>query len=125
MSPAAVKSDWVNDEIDAAIELRRRGSMQTLQFVIALPCEMPLLLSSYKRVVAPDSQPYPPRDAAVRVNADAVLTHIAGGNDPPSDTYPWSISLAPEAPPVFDPPPLVYSSFPVRARLSPLPDEAG
>jgi hypothetical protein len=40
--------------------------MQTIQFVVAVPCEMPLLLSNYKRVVAPDGQPYPAREAANR-----------------------------------------------------------
>jgi formylglycine-generating enzyme required for sulfatase activity len=64
LSPTAVASDWVNDEIDAAIELRRRGSMQTIQFVIALPCEMPPLLSNYKRVVLPDGQPFSAVEAA-------------------------------------------------------------
>lgn len=69
LSPVAVDSDWVNDEIDAAVELRRRGSMQTIQFVIALQCEMPLLLSNYKRVIAPDGLPYPAQEAARRALA--------------------------------------------------------
>jgi formylglycine-generating enzyme required for sulfatase activity len=88
LSPAAVSSDWVNDEIDAAIELRRRGSMQTLQFVIALPCEMPLLLSNYKRVVAPDGQSYSAREAAVRALAVIQPSFSAVGTTSPASPQP-------------------------------------
>lgn len=49
LSPAAVESYWVNLEIGAAMDLERRGKLTILP-VVASPCEVPLLLSSYLRV---------------------------------------------------------------------------
>ena len=66
LSPAAVASDWVNAEIDAALDLVKDGSMQTVQFVIAAPCTVPLLLRRYKRIEQPDGTSFLPAIAAAR-----------------------------------------------------------
>lgn len=50
LSPAAVGSEWVNAEIDAALELLTEGILKTLTFVIAEPCVVPLLLRRWKRI---------------------------------------------------------------------------
>ncbi|HEX6122397.1 MAG TPA: toll/interleukin-1 receptor domain-containing protein [Ktedonobacterales bacterium] len=49
LSPAALQSPWVSREIDAAIHLENRGKLTILP-VVAQPCEVPLMLSGYKRV---------------------------------------------------------------------------
>ena len=75
--------------------------MQTIQFVIALPCEMPPLLSNYKRVVAPDGQPYSPLEAAVRTLAviEAISSNITPEtpqSTAPQATAPHAASTPPE-----------------------------
>ena len=67
LSPAAVESQWVNDEIDAALGLLREGRMRTVAFVTAERCDVPRLLRGYKRVEAADGAGYPPTAAAARV----------------------------------------------------------
>lgn len=67
LSPAAVESQWVNDEIDAALGLLREGTMRTVSFVTAEKCEVPRLLRGYKRVEPAGGAGYPPAEAAARV----------------------------------------------------------
>ena len=69
LSPTAADSEWVNKEIDAALTLRRRKSMQTIQFVTAMPCEVPLLLEGYKRIEQAGGLPFSPTEAARRALA--------------------------------------------------------
>src|SRR5690348_8980963 len=42
-SPDAVASDWVNAEIDAALDLLKDGVLHTITFVMARECVVPLL----------------------------------------------------------------------------------
>ncbi len=90
LSPAAVNSGWVNDEIDAARALRRKGSIETIQFVTAIPCDVPLLLEGYKRIEQPGGAAFPPQAAAMR--AYRVILDAHGGDPlpppPPPDTLP-------------------------------------
>ncbi|HEX6798289.1 MAG TPA: SUMF1/EgtB/PvdO family nonheme iron enzyme [Ktedonobacterales bacterium] len=67
LSPAAVESPWVNDEIDAALGLLREGQMRTVSFVTAEQCDVPRLLRGYKRIEAEGGAGYPPTEAAARV----------------------------------------------------------
>jgi hypothetical protein len=57
LSPAAVASQWVQAEIDAALELERTGKLQTFLPVIAVRCEVPLLLRRYRQIGMPDGSP--------------------------------------------------------------------
>jgi formylglycine-generating enzyme required for sulfatase activity len=66
LSPAAVASDWVNAEIDAALFLLGRGQLRSFLLVTAAPCDVPLLLQRYKRIEAPGGQGYAPGEAAIR-----------------------------------------------------------
>src|SRR6185437_16550112 len=49
-SPDSVASDWVNAEIDAALDLLKDGILQTITFVVARECAVPLLLRRWKRI---------------------------------------------------------------------------
>jgi formylglycine-generating enzyme required for sulfatase activity len=69
LSTAASGSEWVNTEIDAAIELLNEGKLQTLTFVVAEQCDVPLLLRRWKRIEGP-------RGAAVSVE-EAVTKTLA------------------------------------------------
>ncbi len=66
LSPAAVASDWVQAEIDAAVSLLHKGPLHTFQLVTAAPCEVPLLLQRYKRIEESNGQGYVPDQAATR-----------------------------------------------------------
>ena len=81
LSPAAVASDWVNDEIDAARGLLREGKMLTVSFVTAAQCDVPRLLRGYKRIELPGGLPYPPEEAAHK--ALEAITGVRGGDPPP------------------------------------------
>lgn len=50
LSPAAVASEWVNTEIDAALDLLGKRVLHTFTFVVAAACEVPLLLRRWKRI---------------------------------------------------------------------------
>jgi len=50
LSPAAVASQWVNREIDAALALLGEKQLTTFLLVTAAPCTVPLLLRGFKRV---------------------------------------------------------------------------
>src|SRR5512146_927220 len=67
LSPAAVESPWVNDEIDAALGLLREGKMHTISFVTALRCDVPRLLRGYKRIELASGEGCPPAEAAGRM----------------------------------------------------------
>lgn len=67
LSPAAVESPWVNDEIDAALGLLREGKMHTISFVTALRCDVPRLLRGYKRIELASGEGCPPAEAAGRI----------------------------------------------------------
>ncbi len=69
LSPAAVTSEWVNAEIDAALAMLNAGVVITFQIVTAVPCEVPLLLQRYKRIERSDGTGYPPAEAAKRALA--------------------------------------------------------
>ncbi len=93
LSPAAVTSEWVNTEIDAALSLLRKGSMRTIQFVTAVPCDVPPTLERYKRIEQAGGLPYSPAEAAIR--AYRVITEIASKHVlqsmPPRDAPPLPI----------------------------------
>ena len=65
-SPAALASDWVNAEIDAAIDLLREGHMQTFLPVVAVKCAISPLLRRYKRIEGHDGQPVSVAEAIAR-----------------------------------------------------------
>lgn len=67
LSPAAVTSEWVNAEIDAGLLLLGQSKLQSLMFVTAAACDVPLLLQRYKRIERPDGAGYDPAEAAERV----------------------------------------------------------
>lgn len=66
LSPTAVASEWVNAEIDAALELLKDGTLQTLTFVIAAPCNVPLLLRRWKRIEGIGGSPISVAEAVAR-----------------------------------------------------------
>lgn len=103
LSPASVASDWVNAEIDAALELLRDGHLKTFVFVLADSCTVPLLLRRYKRVEGPGGVPVPAPQAAVRV---ARLIASPEGSPPAqsqSAPTPRPASAAPAIPPAHFP----------------------
>lgn len=68
-SPDSVVSDWVNAEIDAAIELHKRGRIQTILFVMARECDVPLLLLGWKRIEGVNGSAVEAVEAAGRATA--------------------------------------------------------
>ncbi len=69
LSPTAVASEWVNTEIDAALELLQEGTLQTFTFVIAERCTVPLLLRRWKRIEGPGGAPVSVAEAVARTAA--------------------------------------------------------
>src|SRR5262249_14583327 len=65
-STAAVTSQWVNAEIDAAIELVHQGVLLSVVFVIAERCEVPLLLRRWKRLEGPGGTSISATEAVAR-----------------------------------------------------------
>lgn len=61
LSPDANTSDWVNAEIDAALFLLRGKKMKVFLPIVAVPCEVSLLLEGYKRI-----EGFSPEEAANR-----------------------------------------------------------
>src|SRR5579859_1216134 len=55
LSPAAVASDWVNMEIDAALALLRKQRLDSFLLVVARACDIPLTLEGFKRIEAPNT----------------------------------------------------------------------
>lgn len=76
LSPAAVASQWVNAEIDAALDLLGQGALRSFAFVIAQRCETPLLLRRWKRIEGSDGAPMSAQTAALR--AATILASEAG-----------------------------------------------
>lgn len=67
LSPAAVVSEWVNAEIDAALFLLGKGKLKSLLFVTATQCDVPPLLQRYKRIERPDGSGYAPAQVVSHV----------------------------------------------------------
>lgn len=67
LSPEAVASTWVNQEIAAALELLKDGQLKTFLLVPAKSSKLPPLLRGFKRVEQPNQEPYSPQEAASRV----------------------------------------------------------
>lgn len=98
LSPAAVASRWVNAEIDAALDLERSGRLRTFLPVVAVTCDMPLLLRGYKCVSGPGYTALPV-DEAVRLTVSALT---APGASPLAATLGSTLpssSVSPSSPP--------------------------
>lgn len=80
LSPAAVASDWVNTEIDAALDLHKRHIVETFALVMAAACEVPLLLRRWKRIEGPNGAPI----SVVKAVSKAVAILAPFASDPPS-----------------------------------------
>ena len=92
-SPAAVGSEWVNAEIDAAMELLREGTMRTLTFVVAEQCVVPLLLRRWKRIEQPGGAPVSIAEAVNRT-----LLIVSPAADPPQPQPRVATPPAPQPP---------------------------
>jgi formylglycine-generating enzyme required for sulfatase activity len=66
LSPASVASQWVNAEIDAALELVKERKLQTFLFVMAVRCAVPLLLRQWKRIEGPGGAAVDVAEAAAK-----------------------------------------------------------
>jgi formylglycine-generating enzyme required for sulfatase activity len=89
LTPASVASDWVNSEIDAALDLLKDGTLHTLTFVVAERCTVPLLLRRWKRIEGADGAPTGVAEAVART------LNILGQMPTPQAAAP-----APTAPPI-------------------------
>lgn len=69
LSPAAVASEWVNTEIDAALDLLGKRLLHTFTFVVATSCEVPLLLRRWKRIEGPNGTAVGESEAVARAAA--------------------------------------------------------
>lgn len=110
-SPDAVASDWVNAEIDAALDLLKDGVLQTITFVVARECVVPLLLRRWKRIEGANNVSVPAREAAGR--AAAILRGAT-----PSPVPSMTSTLDAPAPVTAQP---IRKSAPVVAQLIPEP----
>ncbi len=94
LSPAAVASRWVREEMDAAKALEYEDPEQRIILpVVAQPCEIPLFFRKYKRVSGPGDVGVSAEEAARRVaqelNVHPVPAERQGGAAlEPSDTLP-------------------------------------
>jgi formylglycine-generating enzyme required for sulfatase activity len=86
-SPPAVASQWVNSEIDAAIELLREGTLRTLMFVLATPCTIPLLLRRWKRVERTGGVAVSANEAVTRTLAIIAPDILAQHPEPSDEGY--------------------------------------
>lgn len=66
LSPEAVASTWVSQEIAAALELLRDGQLKTFLLVPAKVGKLPPLLRGFRRIEQPNQEPYSPQEAASR-----------------------------------------------------------
>jgi formylglycine-generating enzyme required for sulfatase activity len=66
LSPASVASQWVNAEIDAAIDLVHVQKLRSILFVVAARCEVPLLLRRWKRLEGPGEAPMSVAEAVAK-----------------------------------------------------------
>ncbi len=76
LSPRAVRSEWVNAEIDAALELMRSGHLRTFLPIVAARCDIPLLLRRYKCIERADGSPVSVREA-IEQTLQALVTRCA------------------------------------------------
>jgi toxoflavin biosynthesis protein ToxD len=106
LSPTAIRSKWVYDVAAAVVELWQCNSILSIQCVIASPCGVPVLLSTFKRVVNVGGQPYPPQEAAAQ--ALAVIHSLSPSDEqlPVLEKQPSSLSAVL--------PPIPSSRFPKR-----------
>lgn len=104
-SPDAVASDWVNAEIDAALDLLKEGVLQTITFVVARECVVPLLLRRWKRIEGANNAGMTALEAADRA---AKILASATTSASPSST---PVSSAPA--------PVATSSIPLSNRCPP------
>ncbi|MGH2514947.1 MAG: SUMF1/EgtB/PvdO family nonheme iron enzyme [Ktedonobacterales bacterium] len=96
-SPAAVASEWVNAEIDAALELLREGTLHTLTFVVAEPCAVPLLLRRWKRIEGPAGATVSVEEAVARL-AQIIASVDATQETTPPTVLDLSVAQIPAAP---------------------------
>ena len=97
LSPAAVASQWVNSEIDAALDLLRQGVIKTFLLVIAKRCEVSPTLRGWRRIEGPAGGPIGVSEAVART-----LTLIGAPAEPPRaqpPTTPSHIALSDRFPP--------------------------
>jgi hypothetical protein len=66
LSPAALQSQWVRREWNAALDLEDAGQLHTIVPVLAEPCEIPLMLRGYKRIQARDGASLTAEEAAAQ-----------------------------------------------------------
>jgi TIR domain len=81
LSPAAVASDWVNMEIDAALAQWRRKHLQMFLLVVAHPCNIPLTLEGFKRLEDPRGGGVAVEEAIRRVTQ--TVREVEGSPSPP------------------------------------------
>src|SRR5258705_12571303 len=93
LSPAAVASQWVRREVNAAIRLHDEQPERIVLPVIAERCDVPLLWGDYKWVSGPDDAGLTPSDAAERVIRTLGLAQ-AGSSKQPWDEVRLFASLA-------------------------------
>ncbi len=80
LSPAALRSQWVEDEARWAYSLFRRDRSRRILPITAAAIredDIWLFLEEFRRIEAPGLQPYPPEEAARR--AIPLLTHTPAG----------------------------------------------
>src|SRR5690348_4167557 len=69
LSPEAAASEWVNSEIDAALDLLGKHLLHTFTFVVAASCEVALLLRRWKRIEGPNGAAVSVAEAVARAAA--------------------------------------------------------
>jgi serine/threonine-protein kinase len=67
LSPAAVNSDWVNREIDGALDLMRESVVVTFALVVAVRSVISPTLRGFKRIESADGTPLTAKEAAERL----------------------------------------------------------
>lgn len=67
LSPSAVKSRWVTNEINAALALEDLGQLRSFVPVVAQKCAVPTFLRGRRRVENHDGTPLSPEEACSRV----------------------------------------------------------
>lgn len=110
LSTAAAGSDWVNSEIDAAIELLKDGTLKTLTFVVAEQCSVPLLLRRWKRIEGSGGAPVSYEEAVTRTLAIIMPSGPNGATQAPTSYSPATVW--PQQPQPQATPPRPASGFP-------------
>lgn len=130
LSPAAVASQWVNREIDAALMLLGEGKLKTFLPITAARCDVPLLLRGFKRLEGQHGAPVDDAEAVARAlsilgvppvprPAPSVAAPQRPAKDATNDPYalptfdaPWPIRLPPIPPERF---PILLTGLGYRA----------